>query len=257
MLQQPPCKTVPLAILSNDISESSEEDENSPLMEDDITTRGLGRLSSAATCLVAGVEYTHGQQIYRADQCEFCLCLDGEMFCWWQDCPPPLEGPCKSQEPFSACTSIPVAATSKPKITPLQPPTTTANPTTKKLNNPKKSSSSTTIQTTTTQWPTDTHESSSIHSDSYSISSTEENGSSDIQLSTESESTTEDAKSCIVMGEEYKVGDSLPHSTGNCLECICGQGGKITCSPHQCEPAGDEINDYRQPDSRQGNDGFK
>ncbi|KAH1016189.1 hypothetical protein HUJ04_007456 [Dendroctonus ponderosae] len=156
-----------------------------------------------------------------------------------------------------AVPSIPVAATSKPKITPLQPHTTTANPTTKKLNNPKKSSSSTTIQTTTTQWPTDTHESSSIHSDSYSISSTEENGSSDIQLSTESESTTEDAKSCIVMGEEYKVGDSLPHSTGNCLECICGQGGKITCSPHQCEPAGDEINDYRQPDSRQGNDGFK
>lgn len=42
-------------------------------------------------------------QIYRKDPCEFCLCLDGEMFCWWQDCPPTLEGPCRDRSPFSPC----------------------------------------------------------------------------------------------------------------------------------------------------------
>lgn len=31
--------------------------------EDDSTTRTLERLASPATCLVAGVEYTHGQQV--------------------------------------------------------------------------------------------------------------------------------------------------------------------------------------------------
>lgn len=61
--------SVPLAVLSNDVSESSEEDENSAMLEDDITTRGLARLSSAATCLVAGVEYTHGQQVILEKKC--------------------------------------------------------------------------------------------------------------------------------------------------------------------------------------------
>lgn len=32
-------------------------------LDDDFTTHPLERLSSAATCLVAGVEYTHGQQV--------------------------------------------------------------------------------------------------------------------------------------------------------------------------------------------------
>ncbi|CAG9824610.1 unnamed protein product [Phaedon cochleariae] len=50
---------------SNEISESIDEDEEEddpPILEDGSTTHGLERLSSAATCLVAGVEYTHGQQ---------------------------------------------------------------------------------------------------------------------------------------------------------------------------------------------------
>lgn len=39
------------------------DEETNVLDEDDNTTHGLERLSSAATCLVAGVEYTHGQQV--------------------------------------------------------------------------------------------------------------------------------------------------------------------------------------------------
>ena len=37
-------------------------------------------------------------QVPREDPCEFCLCLDGELFCWWQDCPP-----CGGSRPSSAC----------------------------------------------------------------------------------------------------------------------------------------------------------
>ncbi|KAJ8983928.1 hypothetical protein NQ317_008630 [Molorchus minor] len=50
------------------------------------------------------------------------------------------------------------------------------------------------------------------------------------------EITSGSPKNCVVMG--------------NCIECICGQGAKVTCSPHQCAPAGDEINDYRPPGPR-------
>nr|CAH7764387.1 unnamed protein product [Callosobruchus chinensis] len=58
-------------------------------------------------------------------------------------------------------------------------------------------------------------------------------------------------KKCVVMGREYQIGDKLPHNTGNCVECVCGAGAKVTCSPHQCAPAGDEINDYHLPGARQ------
>ncbi|XP_066159285.1 uncharacterized protein [Euwallacea fornicatus] len=249
----------PLAVLSNDISDSSEEEDASSILDDDITTRGLARLSSAATCLVAGVEYTHGQQIYRADPCEFCLCLDGEMFCWWQDCPPAMEGPCKNQGPFSPCMSIPVAPTVTPQLPTSQASfqrISTAKSTTGIPYSLKKSSSST--LKTTTAVPSLAQEFSSVHNeDPYTTLSFEEENISEMQSSTESGTTTEEVKNCIVMGQAYREGDSLPHSTGNCLECICGQGGKITCSPHQCVPAGDEINDYRQPGPRQENDVFK
>ncbi|KAJ8923329.1 hypothetical protein NQ315_001887 [Exocentrus adspersus] len=53
------------------------------------------------------------------------------------------------------------------------------------------------------------------------------------------------------VGREYQVGDKLPHDTGNCVECVCGQGAKVTCSPHQCAPGGDDINDYRPPGAPQ------
>ncbi|CAG9824611.1 unnamed protein product [Phaedon cochleariae] len=81
-------------------------------------------------------------------------------------------------------------------------------------------------------------------------SSTEGN---DLDMSSESPeiSTSIEPKYCLVMGRQYQIGDKLPHDTGNCLECICGMGAKVTCSPHQCSPAGDEINDYRMPGPRQ------
>lgn len=48
--------SVPLSLLNSNTVEEVIED-------DDFTTHTLERLSSAATCLVKGVEYTHGQQV--------------------------------------------------------------------------------------------------------------------------------------------------------------------------------------------------
>ncbi|XP_050311464.1 uncharacterized protein LOC126747023 [Anthonomus grandis grandis] len=245
---------VPISVLNNEIIDSLEEDDSSPVLEDDITTRGLARLSSAATCLVAGVEYTHGQQIYRADQCEFCLCLDGEMFCWWQDCPPTMEGPCKNQGPFSPCTSVPVAPTTSSSKTSSTSPSII-----KPVSSANGFKSTKSEPSVTTGVPVGEEESTSLQEESTAYTEDdeeEEDTSESDRNSTELSGSTEGPKSCVVMGQEYQEGDNLPHSTGNCLECVCAQGGKITCSPHQCVPAGDEITDYHQQGAPQGNDVF-
>ncbi|XP_053965155.1 hybrid signal transduction histidine kinase L [Anastrepha ludens] len=40
----------------------------------------------AASCHNNGHKYTHGQKVPRLDPCEVCLCMDGEIFCWWELC---------------------------------------------------------------------------------------------------------------------------------------------------------------------------
>ncbi|XP_037951150.1 putative mediator of RNA polymerase II transcription subunit 26 [Teleopsis dalmanni] len=40
----------------------------------------------AASCHSGGRKYTHGQKVPRLDPCEVCLCMDGEIFCWWEIC---------------------------------------------------------------------------------------------------------------------------------------------------------------------------
>lgn len=212
-------ESLPLTVVNTlDIEEVAEDD--------DFTTHTLERLSSAATCLVASVEYTHGQQIYRKDPCEFCLCLDGEMFCWWQDCPPTLEGPCRDRGPFSPCLN---GAKGKVETT----------------NKPKSKTAGTSNKSQTKQPALST--SSTISTDASNPTTVQNVVTSSIVDSTTTKSVP---KICIVMGREYKIGDRLPHDTGNCVECVCGNGGQITCSPHQCAPLGDDINDYRPPGPR-------
>ncbi|XP_046809471.1 probable WRKY transcription factor protein 1 [Lucilia cuprina] len=43
-------------------------------------------LPRAASCFTNGQKYTHGQKVPRLDNCEVCLCMDGEIFCWWEKC---------------------------------------------------------------------------------------------------------------------------------------------------------------------------
>ncbi|EDW77024.2 uncharacterized protein Dwil_GK22145 [Drosophila willistoni] len=50
------------------------------------TEEDLEPHSRAAACLTNGHKYTHGQKVPRLDACEVCLCMDGEIFCWWEKC---------------------------------------------------------------------------------------------------------------------------------------------------------------------------
>ncbi|KFB45719.1 AGAP006892-PA-like protein [Anopheles sinensis] len=38
--------------------------------------------------MVDNFKYDHGQKLQRLDPCEICLCIDGEIFCWWKQCDP-------------------------------------------------------------------------------------------------------------------------------------------------------------------------
>jgi len=44
-----------------------------------------------------------------------------------------------------------------------------------------------------------------------------------------------------IVGREYRQGEILPHSTGNCVECSCGSEGRIECSPRDCVALRPEI----------------
>ncbi|XP_063904085.1 kielin/chordin-like protein [Zophobas morio] len=160
------------------------------------------------------MSFAESERIYRKDPCEFCLCLDGEMFCWWQDCPPTMEGPCRDRGPFTPCLNIP--------------------------------SSSSTSKT-----PLVEHESSTADSEPPENTTDSSTFTPDANSTDEAPATTQQHRFCLVMGRKYEIGDKLPHDTGNCVECVCAQGAKITCSPHQCAPAGEDINDYRPPGPRQ------
>ncbi|KAL3274179.1 hypothetical protein HHI36_015593 [Cryptolaemus montrouzieri] len=172
-------------------------------------------------------------QINRIDACEFCLCLDGEMFCWWQDCPPATDGP------FN------VVARKTPTSSQDQPSSSNSSTTAHAI--PAKETKNTNYHSTDDdnnipKIPSKSETSDDRHSER------SHNTSSNL-----TSSSTPVPEFCVVMGVEYKIGEKLPHDTGNCIECICGPSAKVTCSPNQCVPLGEEINDYRPPEPRLAN----
>ncbi|KAF7995419.1 hypothetical protein HCN44_006526 [Aphidius gifuensis] len=114
-------------------------------------------------CVVNGTAYTHSQTIESKDPNCHCLCVAGEVYCWWENY--------------------------------------------KAINNPS------TINNNEID--------SSIIVDYTEVKVNDKN-------------TTKSSINCIVMGKEYKVGEILPHLTGNCVECSCGREGHVECSPRNC-----------------------
>ncbi|XP_018804996.1 PREDICTED: uncharacterized protein LOC108978933 [Bactrocera latifrons] len=64
---------------------NSELDEDTE-SEADADVDDLQPHERAASCHNNGHKYTHGQKVPRIDPCEVCLCMDGEIFCWWELC---------------------------------------------------------------------------------------------------------------------------------------------------------------------------
>ncbi|XP_073844825.1 uncharacterized protein [Musca autumnalis] len=77
---------------SNHKDTTTRIDETTPA----VTERQEIHLPRAASCYTNGQKYTHGQKVPRLDSCEVCLCMDGEIFCWWEKCDKKVQ---KSQTP--------------------------------------------------------------------------------------------------------------------------------------------------------------
>lgn len=60
-------------------------------MLSDIMNDDRVELQKAESCVADNFKYDHGQKIQRYDPCEICLCIDGEIFCWWKQCDVPTK----------------------------------------------------------------------------------------------------------------------------------------------------------------------
>ncbi|XP_046410956.1 uncharacterized protein [Neodiprion pinetum] len=160
-------------------------------------------------CYFGGTTYTHSQTIPTSDPCSHCLCVAGEVYCWWQDCllhsePEDFEnfdGSLKSTEIpgafLSVNSSLGTAATLE----------------------------------------ADDNETMTTESSELAAQIIEEEGYMDVNSTYQDFGTQSTLPTtCVVMGVEYKEGEALPHSTGNCVQCGCGAAGRVECSPQDCVP---------------------
>ncbi|XP_058066396.1 uncharacterized protein LOC131216016 [Anopheles bellator] len=67
-------------------AEQTEARYDQEMLSDIMKDNDRGELQKAESCLVDDYKYDHGQKIQRLDPCEICLCIDGEIFCWWKQC---------------------------------------------------------------------------------------------------------------------------------------------------------------------------
>ncbi|XP_024874301.1 uncharacterized protein LOC112456160 [Temnothorax curvispinosus] len=164
--------------------------------DDDVTTED----PFFKKCIVDGNSYSHSQTIPSYDANSHCLCVVGEVYCWWQN--------------YNSNTA-----------SSLDP----------------SSLRSTAVESNYT---------SSLGMSTDIVDGFEASGNFDSSVSQQGHkeingtlsSTTPSAPAiCLVMGREYRQGETLPHSTGNCVECSCGSEGRIECSPRDCVALRPEI----------------
>ncbi|XP_011301388.1 uncharacterized protein [Fopius arisanus] len=128
-------------------------------------------------CAVNGTAYYHGQTVSSRDPNCHCLCVAGDVYCWWEN--------------YNAR----IISSDELRIVPDE----------KELSHP------------------------------VFVDRVEVKGNVNSSAKGESRNDTISRRvSCFVMGKEYQVGEILPHSTGNCVECSCGREGHVECSPRDC-----------------------
>ncbi|GAB6030876.1 hypothetical protein CHUAL_007708 [Chamberlinius hualienensis] len=72
-----------IALSQSSVANSTSLSEDNPSF---IANRQLKR------CVYNQVVYVSGQNIDQDDPCRFCVCIDGEVVCYWKNCPPAPEG---------------------------------------------------------------------------------------------------------------------------------------------------------------------
>ncbi|XP_031831511.1 uncharacterized protein LOC116426554 [Nomia melanderi] len=142
-------------------------------------------------CVVNGNAYSHSQTIPSYDANSHCLCVAGEVYCWWQNYSP-------STDPSAGGPSLLPSTTIESNYTPSLEESTDAD-----------------------------------DSSEEAFGDPEQQGYAEIN-GTYSTTSQPAPTTCLVMGREYREGEVLPHSTGNCIECSCGSEGRVECSPRDC-----------------------
>lgn len=239
-----------------------------------------------APCAVAGRHFLHGQQVTRPDPCEFCVCLDGEVFCWWQDCPPSTaQGPCRGRPAFSSCqddstpSTPPASAATATEQASAESDDSSQNETSTVSATPPAASAGADAtspsrgqpgqqgqppQTTgAAQDPTtnpqpavpglgDQAASPGTEAASAATRPDDNGGAASTAASAANATTTSVPTTtelmCHVLGSTYRVGEVLPRDTGSCLQCECSPVGRVTCSPKDCLSVREE-DDVYQPAS--------
>ncbi|KAF3429409.1 hypothetical protein E2986_11412 [Frieseomelitta varia] len=173
-----------------------------------------------------------------------CLCVAGEVYCWWQNYNP-------STDPSAGPSFLP-STTIESNYTPSLEGSTDAVDSLEASGDPAEEPSveqqgyaeiNTTYSTTSQPAPT----------------TCLVMGNRSVELLSGSNSlTTSAGMTCharreffflpevatvafSVLRREYREGEVLPHSTGNCIECSCGSEGRVECSPRDCVALRPEI----------------
>ncbi|XP_062540973.1 uncharacterized protein LOC134209017 [Armigeres subalbatus] len=67
-------------------TEQTEARYDQGMLSDIMNDERASEMQKAESCVADNFKYDHGQKIQRYDPCEICLCIDGEIFCWWKQC---------------------------------------------------------------------------------------------------------------------------------------------------------------------------
>ncbi|KAK7601804.1 hypothetical protein V9T40_009245 [Parthenolecanium corni] len=161
-------------------------------------TETINKEDEAAPCLVSDILYNHGQQIERQNECDYCICVDGDMFCYWQ---------CSTKQTPNTISVV----VSRTDPAPVQ--------------------FADAENFTTLLFDKNSQNNTVTPSDSDVITETASNPSTITQVNSTSKSNNQ---TCFVTGTEYSEGDVLPQEDGSCLQCVCGQNGRVTCTPQGC-----------------------
>ncbi|KAI4487029.1 hypothetical protein M0802_012129 [Mischocyttarus mexicanus] len=139
-------------------------------------------------------------QIPSQDVNSHCLCVAGEVYCWWQNYNP-------STDSSMSLLSTTIGSNYTPML----------------------------------EVSTDTGENSEASGDHVEEEGLSEQSQGRVDINSTYSTTPSGPTTCLVMGREYREGEVLPHSTGNCVECSCGSEGRVECSPRDCVPLRPEI----------------
>ncbi|XP_043286867.1 uncharacterized protein [Venturia canescens] len=192
-------------------------------------------------CIADGKSYSHAEVVYY-DANSRCICVAGNVYCFWHGLPPPTtdssfnDGKIHSEEESgesrssqsteSACQDSPsLSNDTSDENSPLPSQTTNQDDLTDTFNNNEREKSEEDVE--------EEEDDDSSNEDDDDDASSEESTEESVPTSPRTNPPITPI-TCVVLDRTYRVGEVLPHNTGNCIECSCGPEGHVVCAPRDC-----------------------